>query len=215
MVKTSAAAGAGLWVAPSIFTFDRAAAAVGSCGTKPRRVDFSRWSGSILPSSFTSDDGSVNITFSNADPEDVQDGYWRGRVYPGTINGRDNPVVTGMDDAHEGKGVIFTFTFDTPVALSFTLVDVDRGGGSWEDSVRVIGRLSPSGADIDPTSMSTGWANRQISPNTIRGQHPSSSSNSESEVDFQTPIDTLIITHFDTSNWEDFQWIGVHDFHWC
>lgn len=215
MVKTSAAAGAGIWVAPSVFTFDRAAAAVGSCGTKPVQVDFSRWAGGILPSSFASDDASVNITMSIDDSDGVQDNNWAMRVFNGTLNSRDNPVVTGMRRANNGEGVGITFTFDQPVRLSFHLVDVDAAGSGWEDKVEVLGRLSPSATNINPDSMTTGSANTQISPNTVRGDSPSGSSNSNVEVDFQTPIDTLIIRHYDDTNRTGFQWIGIHDFHWC
>jgi len=217
MVKTSAAAGAGLWVAPSVFTFDRAAAAIGSCGAKPLQVDMSTWAGNLMPtspSSFFANDG-TEIWMSIDDSDGVQDSYWQARAHSGTLNGRDHPVITGMSGATGGDAVAITFTFDTPVRLSFFLVDVDSHDTGWEDKVSVIGRLSPSTTNIDPDSMTTGSANTQISSNTVRGDFSSNTSNSNVEVDFQTPIDTLVVTHFDDTSRTAFQWIGIHDFHWC
>ena len=40
-------------------------------------------------------------------------------------------------------------------------------------------------------------------------------SNSEVEVDFQDPVDTITIRHYDDTSWTGFQWIGIHDMHWC
>ena len=68
---------------------------------------------------------------------------------------------------------------------------------------------------INPTSMTTGAHTTQISANTVRGTTASSSPDSNVEVDFQTPIDTLAIRHYDVTSWTAFQWIGIHDFHWC
>ena len=177
MVTTGAAVGVGAWVAPSILSYDRAAAAIGSCGTKPVQVDFSDYSG-ILPSSFTADDG-VTVNMSISDPDDVQDGFWAMRVFNGTINGRDNPVITGMSDAENGDGVTITFTFSTPVQPSFFLIDVDRGDFSWEDTVDVRGFLN-SGPRVDPDSFTLGGsAVTEVNPRRVRGLSPSNSSNSE------------------------------------
>lgn len=214
LVKTGAAAAAGLWVAPSVLTLDRAAAAIGSCGVKPRQVDFSRWSGSLLPSNFTSDDSSVAITFAQFDPFGVQDSFWASRVFNGTINARDNPVITAMSNAANGDRVRLRFDFSTPVALSFHLVDIDRQDGSWEDTVIVRGRVG-GGPWMAPSSMVTGGAQTQISPNTVRGDYATTGPDGNVEVDFQTPIDRLVIVHRDDSTFTGFQWIGVHDFHWC
>lgn len=217
MVKTSAAAGAGLWVAPSVFTFDRAAAAVGSCGVKPMQVDMSTWAGNLMPtspSSFFANDG-TEVWMSIDDSDGVQDSFWQMRAHSGTLNGRDHPVITGMSNAINGDAVTVTFTFDTPVQLNFFLVDVDSHSTGWEDKVSVIGRLSPSATNIDPDSMTTGSSNTQISSNTVRGDNSSSGTDSNVEVDFQTPIDTLIISHFDDTTRGAFQWIGIHDLHWC
>lgn len=214
MVTAGAAVGVGAWVAPSILTYDKAAAAIGSCGTKPRQVDFSDWAGNLVPNNFTADDG-VTVTMAIDNSDGVQDSFWRMRAFNGTINGRDNPAITGMSNANNGEGVIITFTFSTPVQPSFFLVDVDRGNGSWEDSVEVQGFLL-GGSGIDPDSLTTGGsAVSAINPRLVRGQSSSNSSNSEVEVDFQDAVDTITIRHFDRRNWTGFQWIGIHDLHWC
>ncbi|MEO0495647.1 MAG: hypothetical protein AAF081_19745 [Actinomycetota bacterium] len=214
MVASGAALGVGAWVAPSILSYDRAAAAIGSCGTKPRQVDFSDWAGALVPTSFTAADG-VTITMSIDDGDGVHDSFWAMRVFNGTINGRDNPAITGMSNAEENEGVTVTFTFSTPVAPSFFLVDVDRGDFSWEDTVDVRGFLN-SGPRVDPDSFTPGGgAVTQINPRRVRGLSPSNSSNSEVEVDFQEPINELVIRHFDRQDWSGFQWIGIHDLHWC
>jgi len=217
MVTTGAAVGAGAWVAPSIFTFDRAYAAIGSCGTKPLQVDWSRWRNQnvpVSPSNFAANDG-VTVTMSIADPDNVQDNYWDMRVFGGTINGRRPPAITGMSGANNGQGVTVTFTFSTPVQPSFFLIDIDGFGGSWIDYVEVLGYLA-GGTAIDPNSMTPGGAAvAVVTPSIVVGQFSSSSSNSEAEVDFQSPIDTLTIHHYDDTNAIGFQWIGVHDLHWC
>lgn len=214
MIGTGAAVGVGTWVAPSILSYDRVAAAIGSCGTKPVQIDFSNWAGSIVPSSFTANDGTT-VTMSIDDSDNVQSSFWAMRAHSGTINGRDNPAITGMTGANQGEGVIITFTFSTPVQPSFFLVDVDRGARYWEDTVDIQGFLL-SGSGIDPDSLTPGGsAVTVVNPRRVRGRSMSSSSTSEVEVDFQEPVDTITIHHFDRRNWTGFQWIGIHDFHWC
>ncbi len=212
-LKTGAIAGVGLWAAPSILTLDRVEAAVGSCGLKPAQVAFSTWAGGLVPSTFTALDGTV-VTMSQSDPSGVQDGYWRMRSFWGTINGVANPAITGMSGANFGAGVTVTFTFSIPVQPSFFLVDIDSGGGGgWEDTVQVTGSLG--GSPVNPASLLTGADNIQISPNTVRGINPSNTTAGNIEVDFQQPIDTLTVFHYDVTNLTGFQWIGIHDFHWC
>ena len=217
MVKTGAAVGVGAWVAPSILTYDKAYAAVGSCGTKPLQLDWTPWRGTnppFAPSAMTANDG-VEVTLSVSDPFGVQSNAWDARVYNNTINGRTHPLITGMNNANLGEGVTLTFTFSTPVQPSFFLVDVDRGTNSWEDSVEILGSLG-GGSSIDPDSLAPGGtAVTVVTPRLVRGVFSSSSSNSEVEVDFQDPIDTMTIRHFDEQNRNGFQWIGIHDLHWC
>ena len=213
-VMAGSAAAAGLWAAPSVLSLDAVSAAVGSCGTKPRRVDFSRWAGALLPGAFRSDDGSVNITATTFDPFGVQDATWATRVYNGTLNTLDNPVITGMRGATGGQGITLTFTFSIPVAPSFFLVDVDRADGSWHDTVRVTGSIA-GGTPFAPDSMATGAANAFIPPDTVQGTSSTSTNSGNVEVDFQQLLDTVTIFHSDTSAWGSFQWIGIHDFHWC
>jgi hypothetical protein len=219
MVKTSAAAGAGLWVAPSVLTFDRVAAAVGSCGTKPVQVDFSTWAGNLVPqvpSSFFAADG-TEVWMSIDDSDGVQDSYWQMRAHPGTFNTLDNPAVTGMTRARRGDGVTVTFTFSNAVMPNFWLADVDALAGNrsgWQDYVSVHGTLN-GGAPIDPVFSNVGSDMTNISATTVRGENWSVDENSNAEVDFETPIDTLVIRHYDDSKRRGFQYIGIHDFHWC
>lgn len=215
LLQTGAVASAGLWVAPSILSLDRAAAAVGSCGTPPRRVDFSRFTGN-LPASFTSDDGSVNITFTQDDPFGVQDPSWDGVIYPGLMNGLDNPVVNGMNGATGGDFVRLRFDFSEPVCPSFSLVDVDRSQGTtndFEDTVVVIGRNG--GPPVTAASFVLGGAQVQVNARTIRGVSPTSTASGNVLVTFEEPITRLEIRHRDDSTLNGFQWIGIHDFHWC
>ena len=223
MVKTGAAVGAGAWVAPSILSYDRAYAAVGSCGDKPVQLDWSDHGiGSqipLSPSTMTADDGVV-VTAFNYDPDGVQDSSWNWLIYNGTINGRTNPIVNGMSGANNGEGVTLELRFSVPVQPSFFVMDVDRGGccgnpWRWEDSVEVNGYLL-GGSAIDPDSITEGGtAVQAISATTVRGQFSSSSTNSEAEYDFQEPVDTITIRHYDRTRRTGYQWIGVHDLHWC
>lgn len=216
MLTAGAVASVGVWAAPSILSLDRAAAASGSCATPPRRVDFSRFSGN-LPSTFTSDDGSVTIDFTMSDPFGVQEPSWDGVIYPGLLNGLDHPVVNGMSGATGGDWVRFRFDFSEPVCPTFYLVDVDRnssGFGPFEDTVVVFGR-DGGGSRIDPASLVLGGAQTQINARTVRGVSSSSSATGNVLVTFDEPITRLVVRHRDDSSLSGFQWVGVHDFHWC
>lgn len=216
MIKIGAAASAGMWAAPSILTLDGGAAAAGSCAAPPRRVDFSRFSGN-LPSTFSSDDGTVTINFSMADPFGVQDPTWNGVIHPGNMNGLDNPVVTAMAGATFGAYVRIRFTFSQPICPVFWLVDVDRTeftANDFEDTVRVVGR-NGGGPRIDPASFALGGAQMQVNPRTVRGISSTSSTTGNVLVTFDQPITRLNIRHRDDSALSGFQWIGIHDFHWC
>jgi hypothetical protein len=213
MLKASAVASAGIWAAPSVLSLDSVAAAVGSCLSPSRQVDFSRFAGSPLPSSFLSDDGSVSINFSMADPWGRQQAAYAGIAWNSVLNGLDNPVITAMENARRGEYVDLVFDFSVPVCPTFFLVDVDRATFSWEDTVRVIG--SNGGGTIDPAAMNVGGAQVQLSANTVRGTSSTSSATGNVEVVFDQPITRMEIRHQDNSNWTAFQWIGIHDFHWC
>ena len=56
---------------------------------------------------------------------------------------------------------------------------------------------------VNPTSMTTGAANTQIAPDTVRRTADSSGSDANVEVDLQTAIDTLVIRHYDVKNWTE------------
>jgi hypothetical protein len=185
----------------------------GQLPRRPRQVDFSRFAGGALPANFLSDDGSVSINFSIVDPWGLSQAAYTGIVWNSVLNGLDNPVITAMQNARSGRYVDLIFQFSTPVCPSFSLVDVDRSTFSWEDTVRVIG--SDGGGTINPSAMSVGGAQVQINANTVRGTSSTSSATGNVGVEFDQPITRLEIRHQDNSNWTSFQWIGIHDFHWC
>ena len=215
MLQAGAAASAGLWVAPAILSMDAAAAATGSCGAPPRRVDFSRFNPGYLPANFTSDDGSVAISFTMSDPNNVQVPLYAGRI--ATMNTLDHCVQTAMQNATGGDQVRLRFDFSVPVCPQFYLADVDRdtsASNPFEDTVTVIGRLG-GGPRIDPASMAVGGAQTQINPRTVRGLYPTGGADGNVLVTFDQPIDRLVIRHRDVSTFAGFQWVGIHDFHWC
>lgn len=213
MIRSGAAASAVIWAAPSIISLDSVAAATGSCLVAPRQVDFSRFAGGALPANFLSDDGSVSINFSVVDPWGVSQVGYTGVAWNSVLNGLDNPVITAMQNARSGRYVDLIFQFSTPVCPSFSLVDVDRSTFNWEDTVRVIG--SNGGGTINPSAMTVGGAQVQTNPNTVRGTSSTSSATGNVGIEFDQPITRLEIRHQDNSNWTAFQWIGIHDFHWC
>ena len=114
MVGTGAVVGAGAWVAPSILSYDRVAAAIGSCGTKPRQVDWTDFAGQTIPGTVNAADGTT-VTVTVLDPDNVQDTTWNFRAFNGTINGRDNPAITGMSGDSGTAGVTITLEFSTPI----------------------------------------------------------------------------------------------------
>jgi len=216
MMKTGAVASAGIWAAPSVLSLGATASAAGSCAAPPRRVDFSRFSGN-LPASFTSDDGAVTIDFSMTDPFGFQDPAWDGVIFSGNMNGLDNPVVTAMNGATFGDFVRLRFDFSVPVCPSFYLVDVDRAeftSNDFEDTVRVVGLAGP-GPRINPASFTLGGAQTQINARTVRGLTSTSGATGNVLVTFDQPIERLVIRHQDDSSLSGFQWVGIHDFHWC
>lgn len=213
MIAGGVATGVAAWATPSVLGFDAVGAAVGSCGVKPQRVDFSRWANSLLPTNFMSDDNTVAIEMTVSNPG-VQDATWAMRVFNGTLNGRDNPVITGMSGATNGVGVDVTFDFSIPVRPSFFLVDVDASPNSWQDDVIVRGSLG-GGPDFAPTTMTPGAANSIIASDTVRGVSSTSTTAGNVEVDFDQLLDRITIRHIDVTTWTSFQWIGIHDFHWC
>jgi hypothetical protein len=213
MLKAGATASAGIWAAPAILSLDPVAAAAGSCLSPQRQVDFSRWAGNQLPAGFLSDDGSVSLTFTMVDPWNRSLPGYQGVAWNSTLNGRDNPVITAMQNARRGDYVDLIFTFSTAVCLSFHLVGVDRAPSSWENTVRVIG--SDGAGNINPAAMNVGGAQVQTTANTVRGTSSTSGPADNVEVVFDQPITRLEIRHQDNSNWTSFQWIGIHDFHWC
>lgn len=214
IVTGGVATGFAAWATPTVLGFDSVAAAVGSCGIKPRRVDFTRWAGASLPTSFTSDDGAVTVGMTISDLSGVEDLSWSRQIYNGTLNGRDNPLIAGMNNATFGAGVELTFTFSVAVRPSFFLVDVDASTNNWRDEVTIRGSIG-GGADFAPSTISPGPANTALSADTVQGVSSVSNEDGNVEIDFDQLVDTITILHADTSSWTAFQWVGIHDLHWC
>ena len=217
-VASGSAIAAGAWVAPSITGFDRVAAATGSCGTAPVQVDWSDYANdTTVPGSITANDGTV-ITITTADAWSV--GHSTNfTVRNGTMGGLQDYLRTVMVGGNNGEYVQVRFNFSQPVQLCFTLLDVDRSSGNWEDTIVIRGRLSGTPVTLTPADMVTGPANTVIGNNRIRGilnnNTPSTSPDGNADVNYPSPIDRLVVRHRDDTSWTGLQWIGIHDFRWC
>ena len=119
----------GLGRAVDSVSYDRVAAAIGSCGTKPLQVDFSTWANDYVPSEFHRKRTAPQITMSISDPgQRAGQHFWDNAGPRGhDQRPRQHPAITGMSNANFGEGVTVTFTFSTPIQPSFFLIDVDRG----------------------------------------------------------------------------------------
>jgi hypothetical protein len=215
MLASGGAIAASAWIAPSVLTLDRVAAAVGSgCAAPPVQVDWSAYAGTY-PTNITANDGTT-VTISFTDPNNVATTQ-HGLVFNGTTSTVDSPILMAMDRARRGDRTEVLFTFSNPVALCFDLIDVDRGTNSWEDTMELRGTLSGVGVPITAADVVTGSANTFSGTNTILGTSSSSNTSSagQASVNYPSPIDQLRISHRDNSNWRDFQYIGIHDLHWC
>lgn len=203
------------WIAPSIVSFDRVGAAVGSCGTPPVQIDWSPAAGTY-PTSVTANDGTV-VTLTLSDPFGVADPGYFGSVFNGTTSGLDNPLLLAMSGARLGQYTRVQFDFSNPVAPCFELVDVDYASGSWEDTLIISGDLGGTGVPLTASDISTGSANIYNGTNTVLGVAPAASStaNGNVTITYPSPVDRIVIEHRDDSSWTAFQYIGVHDLRWC
>ena len=163
----SLAVGGTTWIAPSVLRLDRLAAAVGSCGVPPVRVDWTPLAGTF-PTSVTANDGTV-VTIASSDPFGVSDPTFQGMVWTNTLNSLDNPLLMAMEDAINGQGTTIRFEFSRPVRACFSLVDVDASNGNWIDTVEVTGTNAGSPVNLGAADMITGADNTFLSTNTVRG----------------------------------------------
>jgi hypothetical protein len=211
-------AAAGAWVAPSVLTLDRVAAATGTCGAPAVQVDWSDWTPSDpAPGSVTANDGTI-VTLSSSDPLGVA-GPDHFTLLNDTLGGTSDFLASEMDGASNGQYVDITLAFSTAVQLCFTLLDVDRNSIRWEDTVTVMGTLSGVPVTLTPSDIVTGPDNTFVASNTIRGilngNTADSSAGANATVAFPSPIDEVVIRYSDVSIWTAGQMIGIHDLLWC
>lgn len=214
-VLAGGAIAAGAWVTPSVLGFDRVAAAEGSCGVAPVQVDWSAFT-DTFPTSVTANDGTV-VTISVADPFGVGDPTFLGRVFNGDLSSRDDPLLMAMENATNGQFTEIEFSFSNPVQLCFELIDVDRGEGSWEDTMELIGSLGGAPVTVTAADVVTAATNTVSGPNTILGTSPAAAAatTGNATVNYPSVIDNFVIRHRDDSTFPGFQYIGIHDLRWC
>ena len=192
---------------------------MGSCGIPPVQVDWSAFS-NTFPTSVTAADGTV-VTITLNDPFGVADPTFFGRVFGGTLSTLDNPLLMAMRNATGGQFTSITFGFSRPVDLCFEMLDIDRGNpnpaDAWEDTIDVNGSLGGVPVALGVGDIATGPANMVIGPNSIRGTAGSdnASTNGNAEVTYPSAIDSVEIRHSDDTTRPGFQFIGIHDLHWC
>ena len=206
---------AAAWVTPSVVGLDRVAAAEGSCGVAPVQVDWTA-NADQFPTSVTAADGTV-VTISTLDPFGVADPAFMGRVWNGTLSSRDNPILMAMTNATGGQFTELQFTFSNPVQLCFELIDVDRGQGSWEDTMEMIGTLNGTLVTLTAGDIATGATNTVSGPNTLLGTTlaAQTATTGNATVIYPSNVDTFVIRHRDDSSFNGFQYIGLHDLRWC
>jgi hypothetical protein len=209
---------AGAWVAPSVLTLDRVAAATGSCGAAPIQVDWSDYAtNSAAPSSVTANDGTI-VTLSSSDPFDVAGPrHFTARTEP--YGGVQGFLASEMVGGNNGEYVEITLAFSKPVQLCFILLDVDRRLNRWEDTVILNGTLSAVPVTLTSADIVTGPANTFVADNTIRGildsNTPVSSADANATITYPSEIDNLVVRHSDITSWTSGQIIGIFDLLWC
>lgn len=215
MLAGGSAICAGAWVTPSVLTLDRVSAAVGSCGTAPVQVDWSAYT-NTMPNSVTANDGTV-VTITRSDPFGVADPGFFGSVFGGTLSLADNPMLMAMSNANNGEFTEIVFSFSTPVQLCFDFVDVDRGLGSWEDTMIITGTNGGTAVGLNAGDFVTGPANTFVATNEVVGTASSANSqtNGNVTVNYPAAVDVVRIRHRDDTTWTGFQFIGIHDLRWC
>ena len=217
MVLSGSALATTAWVAPSVTRLDRVAAAVGTCGIAPLQVDWSAFTGTF-PSSVTAADG-TQVTITTADPANVGNANFLGLVFNGTLNGLQNPLLMAMDGATNGDFTAVTFQFSRPVALCFSMLDVDFGDfpTGWEDTIEFAGTLGGANVDLTAADIVTSSGNIVTGTNTVLGTAnvAQTSTNGQIDITYPSPIDQVTIRHIDVSTRTGFQYVGIHDLHWC
>ncbi len=217
MLAGSAVA-AGVWVAPSVLTLDRVAAATGSCGVAPLRFDWSTIAPtSSMPASITANDGTV-VSFALSGSTGLLASGYTGNVRTGQRGARNDYMALGMSGARNGAGVTLTMSFSQPVQVCFEVLDVDRANNSWEDSLTFtasVGGTNVPISAVDLTPVGTSVIN--VGTNGAIGVASEPNSSAAANLVFNAPseVDRVVMTYFDVSKWTAVQVIGIHDLRWC
>ncbi len=204
-------------MAPSVLTIDRVAAAVGTCGVAPVQVDWTSVAGTF-PTQVTANDGTI-VSIATVDPFGVADPSFLGLAFGGTTGALDNPLIMAMDNATNGDYTEIVFRFSRPVAPCFSLLDVDEGNfpTGWRDGVIFTGTNGATTVNLGPGDIVTAPGNAIVGPNEVVGiaSVPNNSTDGQVDVTYPSPITQLRIRHVDDSTFTGFQYIGIHDLHWC
>lgn len=214
-ILAGGAAATALWVAPSVTTFDRVNAAVGTCGVAPVQLDWSNVANNTTPGTITAGDG-TEVTFTLLAASKPSSNNFRVRhITRGALN---DMLYLSMAGAGAADYVAVQMEFDTPVDLCFTLIDVDRSPNRWEDTVTIVGTNGGTPVDLGSSDLVlAGTGVSYVGTNTVRGVYSVGSSSAASNVDvrFPSPVDTVVVTYSDSSNWTVTQFVGIHDLRWC
>ncbi|MDH3767828.1 MAG: DUF11 domain-containing protein, partial [Gammaproteobacteria bacterium] len=183
---------------------------------------------SNLSETYTTGSGDITVTVGGNTADLDQAGATISPAINQQNTGGLVPTEDGLyvaTDYVDNSNPMVTITIDFtgyPVGIgnfSFTTFDLDSGG-TFIDEMTVTA-LTPSGP-INPTSILTGVANTQTTPNTVRGTSGSGGTSSNGNATFifgdaGTPVSgitqvTIVWRNqIGTAN-PGFQWINIHDF---
>lgn len=215
LLTRGAVATAAVWVAPAVTTFDRVAAASGTCGVAPVQLDWSNETNNSTPGTITAADG-TDVTFTLVSASTPASNNFRVRHI--TRGALADMLYLSMQGAGASDSIVVRMDFDSPVDLCFTLIDVDRSPRRWEDTVSVVGTNGGTPVNLGSADMVlSGTGVSYIGTNTVRGVYSVGGSSSASNVDvrYPSPVDSVTITYADVTNWTTTQFIGIHDLRWC
>lgn len=227
LIGKAAVGAAGVWAAPLVLSSTAAAQTSGSCA--PGSVLWSDWQSEIddLGSNpFTvpgTGSGSLEVSFDAS-------GMSAGTATPGyatisPLGGEtDNFICVEMDATTGGQFCQVAFSFDVEVdTLSFTLLDIDRSVGNWQD--RITLQATFQGAPISGTvgnTLNPSFVQYQnISPGVDQYTGLDDADNNSDDgnvlIVYTSPLDLLIVTYTALSVGGDPQpqQIGITSFDYC
>ena len=217
-VLAGAASAAGVWATPSVLKFDRVAAATGSCGVAPVQVDWSNFAPTTtMPASVVANDGTV-VSFALSGSTSLLAAGYAGNILAATRGALTDYLALGLQNARNGAGIRLDIRLSAPRQICFTMTDVDRASGAWEDSVAVRAWLGGANVPINVGDLILqGPSVINIPINTVRGVASEGNSSSLANVDFSAPqeVDRVQLRYYDATSWTNLQVIGIHDLRWC